>query len=97
MRIKELPRKAHMHMEVKPGDRIYHVVSASGGHGDPWEREPEKVLADVKDEKLTDRAAREQYGVVINVPDLSVDWGKNNCVTPAATNASRSGRLVEPT
>ena len=45
----QLPRKAHLHMEVKPGDRIYHVVSGSGGHGDPWEREPEKVLADVKD------------------------------------------------
>ncbi|HJY79790.1 MAG TPA: hydantoinase B/oxoprolinase family protein, partial [Candidatus Binatia bacterium] len=29
----ELPRKAHMHMEVKTGDRIYHVVSGSGGHG----------------------------------------------------------------
>ncbi len=67
-------------MEVKPGDRIYHVVSASGGHGDPWEREPEKVLADVKDEKLTARAAREQYGVVINVPDLSVDWGRTTAL-----------------
>ena len=76
----ELPRKAHMHMEVKPGDRIYHVVSASGGHGDPWEREPEKVLTDVKDEKLTARAAREQYGVVINVPDLSVDWGRTTAL-----------------
>jgi N-methylhydantoinase B len=63
-------------MEVKPGDRIYHVISASGGHGDPWEREPEKVLADVKDEKLSIAAAREQYGVVIDVHDLSVDWKK---------------------
>ena len=72
----ELPRKAHMHMEVKPGDRIYHVISASGGHGDPWEREPAKVLADVKDEKLTVTGAREQYGVVINSADLSIDWKK---------------------
>lgn len=72
----ELPRKTHMHMDVKPGDRIYHVVSGSGGHGDPWEREPEKVLADVKDEKLTIAAAREHYGVVIDPPDLSVDWEK---------------------
>jgi N-methylhydantoinase B len=72
----ELPRKAHMHMDVKPGDRIYHVISGSGGHGDPWGREPEKVLADVKDEKLTVTAAREQYGVVIDPQSLGVDWEK---------------------
>ncbi|MBI3797412.1 MAG: hydantoinase B/oxoprolinase family protein [Deltaproteobacteria bacterium] len=71
-----LPRKAHMHMEVKPGDRIYHVVSGSGGHGDPWEREPEKVLIDVRDEKLTVSAAREQYGVVIDPQGLGIDWEK---------------------
>jgi N-methylhydantoinase B len=69
-----LPRKAHMHLDVKAGDRIYHVVSGSGGHGDPWEREPEKVLADVKDEKLTAAAAREQYGVVIDPQTLAIDW-----------------------
>jgi N-methylhydantoinase B/oxoprolinase/acetone carboxylase alpha subunit len=72
----ELPRKAHLHMEVKTGDRIYHVISGSGGHGDPWEREPERVLADVKDEKLTIAGAREHYGVVIDPRDLSVDWEK---------------------
>jgi N-methylhydantoinase B len=72
----ELPRKAHMHLDVKAGDRIYHVVSGSGGHGDPWAREPERVLIDVKDEKLTVAAAREQYGVVIDPQSLSVDWGK---------------------
>ena len=70
----ELPRKAHMHLDVKPGDRIYHVVCASGGHGDPLEREPEKVLADVIDEKLTIGHAREQYAVVIDPQDLTVDW-----------------------
>ena len=69
----ELPRKAHMHLDVKPGDRIYHVVSGSGGHGDPWERAPEKVLADVKDEKITLTVAREQYGVVIDAQELGVD------------------------
>jgi N-methylhydantoinase B len=65
-----------MHMDVKAGDRIYHVVSGSGGHGNPWVREPEKVLIDVKDEKLTVAAAREQYGVVIDAQSLSVDWDK---------------------
>ena len=69
----ELPRKAHMHLEVKPGDCIHHVVSGSGGHGDPFEREPEKVLADVRDEKLSVPRAREQYGVVIDVETAEIN------------------------
>ncbi|MGE0826507.1 MAG: hydantoinase B/oxoprolinase family protein, partial [Candidatus Binatia bacterium] len=73
---RELPRKAHLHMEVKAGDRIYHVISASGGHGEPWERAPEKVLVDVKDQKLTVTAAREQYGVVIDPATIAIDWEK---------------------
>ena len=76
----ELPRKAHMHLDVKPGDRIYHVVCASGGHGDPLEREPEKVLADVKDEKLTIGHARKQYAVVIDPQDLTVDWEQTDAL-----------------
>ena len=76
----ELPRKAHMHLDVKPGDRIYHVVCASGGHGDPLEREPEKVLADVKDEKLTIGYARKQYAVVIDPQDLTVDWEQTDAL-----------------
>jgi N-methylhydantoinase B len=72
----ELPRQAHMHLEVKPGDSVYHVVSGSGGHGNPWEREPEKVLADVKDEKLTIAGAQEQYGVVIDPRSLTLDREK---------------------
>jgi N-methylhydantoinase B len=70
----ELALQTHMHLEVKPGDRLYHAISGSGGLGDPWERAPEKVLADVKDEKVTIFAAREEYGVVIDPPSLSIDW-----------------------
>jgi N-methylhydantoinase B len=65
---------------VKPGDRIYHVIAGSGGHGDPWERAPEKVLADVKDEKLSVTAAREQYGVVIDSERLAIDWEKTTAL-----------------
>ena len=79
----ELPRKAHMHLDVRPGDSIYHVVCASGGHGDPFEREPEKVLADVKDEKLTIAGAREQYGVVIDPQAGTVDWEQTRAVRQA--------------
>ena len=72
----ELPQQTHMHLEVKSGDCIFHAISGSGGHGDPWEREPEKVLTDVKDEKLSIAAAKEQYGVVIHSRELTIDWDK---------------------
>jgi N-methylhydantoinase B len=70
----KLPQKSHLHMDVNAGDRIYHVIAASGGHGEPDHRDPEKVLADVVDEKITTTAAREQYGVVINPENLTVDF-----------------------
>jgi N-methylhydantoinase B/oxoprolinase/acetone carboxylase alpha subunit len=69
-----LPQQTHLHLEVKPGDRVFHAISGSGGHGDPWQREPEQVLRDVHDEKVTVEAAREQYGVVIDLQNFTIDW-----------------------
>lgn len=71
---RDLPRQTHMHLEVQPGDRLYHAISGSGGHGDPWQRAPATVLNDVKDEKVTITGAREQYGVVIDAQHMSIDW-----------------------
>ena len=71
---KQLPRQTHMHLDVQPGDRLHHVVSGSGGHGDPWARDPGKVFVDVEDEKVSIAGAREQYGVVIDTDPLSVNW-----------------------
>ena len=38
---------------------------AGAGFGDPFERDPARVLDDVHDGKLTTAAARRDYGVVI--------------------------------
>ena len=82
---RELPRKAHMHMDVEPGDRIHHIVSGSGGHGNPLERDPAQVLADVQDEKLSVAQARDQYGVVIDTATAAVNMPE--------TEALRATRL----
>ena len=71
---RELPKKAHVHMEVKKGDIIHHVVSGSGGHGDPLERDPERVFNDLKDGKITIEHAKKAYGVAISSEDEGVDW-----------------------
>ena len=40
-------------------------MSGGGGYGDPLEREPESVLRDVVEEKVTPEHAEREYGVVI--------------------------------
>ena len=44
-----------------------------GGHGHPHERDPDAVVRDVRDRKITPRAARDTYGVVYNARTWTVD------------------------
>jgi N-methylhydantoinase B len=51
-----------------PAD-VYAVLwSAAGGFGDPLERDPERVQADVENGDVSAEAAREIYGVVLDDP-----------------------------
>ena len=53
-------------MEFKPGDVLTIRVPGGGGVGDPRQREPDRVRADVSDGIVSSRAAREIYGVEVN-------------------------------
>jgi N-methylhydantoinase B len=68
---RELPSK--FTMTITSGDVLHHVQPSGGGHGNPFERAPLHVLADVLDEKLSPEHARLQYGVAIDVRSGSVD------------------------
>jgi N-methylhydantoinase B len=50
---------------VKAGQVVRVVTTGGGGWGDPLEREPDRVLRDVVQSKVSAAAARESYGVVI--------------------------------
>jgi N-methylhydantoinase B len=50
---------------VLAGQVVRVVTTGGGGWGDPLEREPELVLGDVRDGKVSLAAAREDYGVVL--------------------------------
>jgi N-methylhydantoinase B len=52
--------------ELAEGDVYQHIMSGGGGYGEPLEREPGDVLADVVDEKVTPDHARDEYGVVVS-------------------------------
>jgi N-methylhydantoinase B len=70
---KVLPRQSHIHLEVNAGDRIYHRISGSGGFGEPAERDPALVLADVREGKVSIEQASNRYRVVVDSEKLLVD------------------------
>jgi N-methylhydantoinase B len=75
------PRPSKLTMTMKKGDLFRHEVAGGGGWGDPLERDPAMVLRDVRNEFVSERAAREDYGVVLAGKPLAVD--------AAATTARR--------
>jgi N-methylhydantoinase B len=72
----ELPAQIMVDTPVRAGDKLLHVQPGAGGYGDPWTRDPQRVLEDVLDEKMTVAYAEREYGVVIDPQSLSVDWEK---------------------
>jgi len=63
-------------MNIKKGDVYRLITSGAGGWGDPLERDPELVLKDVRDEKVSVKRAREAYGVVINEAAMEVNMAE---------------------
>lgn len=57
---------------LQPGDLV-ELTIAGGGWGPAAERDPLRVLADVRAGKVTIAHARQAYGVVINEATLAVD------------------------
>ena len=53
------------HVPLKEGDGFLVEVGGGGGFWNPIERDPERVLADVRAGYVSVDAARSEYGVVI--------------------------------
>jgi N-methylhydantoinase B len=70
--------KPHRMAEVRNGDIVVKLSPGGAGVGDPRLRSIEKVVADVRDEKLTVDAARLIYGVVLDPVTLKVDTEVTN-------------------
>src|SRR6058998_1576972 len=60
-------------MIMKRGDVFRHDQPGPGGWGDPLERAPDRVLRDVRNELVSLRSARDDYGVVIDSRTWTVD------------------------
>jgi len=64
----------------KPGDLVTIDAPGGGGYGDPLEREPEMVQADVVEGYVSVESARNEYGVVINPETMEIDWEATNII-----------------
>ncbi len=67
------PLPSKLTMNIKKGDVFRHEVAGAGGWGDPLERDPALVLRDVLNEFVSERSAREDYGVVLAGLPFSID------------------------
>ena len=76
----------YLNNSVPTDSKMYIQSNGGGGFGDPLTRHPEKVMWDVLNEYVSLKAAKEEYGVVINSRNFRVD--------SAATEAERK-RLKE--
>jgi N-methylhydantoinase B len=70
-RREDLPSKQMI--VLHPGDQLWEYIAGGAGHGDPLDRDPERVLADVLDGKVSREAARGAYGVVFTAGGDTVD------------------------
>ena len=62
--MEELPSKIP-NRRAKKGDTLILTGPCGGGYGNPYERDPQKVLSDVLDNYISRETAERDYGVVI--------------------------------
>jgi N-methylhydantoinase B len=72
-------------IRVNAGDTITAMLPGAGGYGDPYLRDPEAVLRDVRYDFVTADGARRDYGVAI----------ADGVVDEDATAKLRSGRIKD--
>jgi len=86
--ILELPSKCVV--SLNNGDRLKYWTTGSGGYGEPTERDPQLVLQDVLDERVSTLDAERIYGVAIS--ESRVDENRTSelrkQMTEATTNIS---------
>ena len=85
---------AKVTMTMRRGDVFRHDQPGPGGWGDPLERDPARVLRDVRNELVSVESARDDYGVVIDRTAWRVDEAAT--VTLRATLRTRRGWAERP-
>lgn len=72
----EKPLKSKGLDKLKKGDVVSLRLPGAGGYGDPRERDPQAVLQDVRDGKVSITQAQAGYGVIVDPLTMTVDVEK---------------------
>ena len=72
---------------MAPGDVLANCSGGGGGWGDPFTRDPEKVLHDVRNGYVSTTSAQNDYGVEVDEKTLTVNT--------VATSALRKARAIK--
>ncbi len=68
---RDIPSKGTL--QVLPGEVLHVETCGGGGYGHAWQRDPQLVLRDVLEGKVSAERAREQYGVFVDTDKWMVD------------------------
>ena len=60
------------------GDVYRLIQPGGGGYGDPLDRDPKAVLADIKQQKISPAHAKSAYGIVLTASTSSIDVNATN-------------------
>jgi N-methylhydantoinase B len=75
-----------------PRDVYVFVAAAGGGYGDPLERDPRKVMRDVRWHLVSRQQAKEVYGVALKADSLEID----EAATVAERQRLKAARPLPP-
>jgi N-methylhydantoinase B len=82
---------------LEPSRKAHSALPGGGGYGNPLERDPQAVLADVVDGYVSLDAARDDYGVVIHsrlAEGRRIQTSSDFTLDRAATDALRASRVA---
>jgi N-methylhydantoinase B len=84
-------------IDVSEYDILGYQMAVGGGFGDPLDREPIKVVRDVKDEAVTIETAAKVYGVIIDPETLEFNQAKTEQRrSEIRQERLRNGKAVTP-
>jgi N-methylhydantoinase B len=86
---KRLPTR-YADYPLREGDVFRLDTPGGGGHGDPLKRDPERVLADVREGHVSAQAAARDYGVVLERSGHS--WALDRAATQAQRARMKAGK-----
>ncbi len=83
-------------VQLQPGDTVSFQTPGGGGYGDPRQRDPQLVLRDVRDGKVSAQRAQEVYGVACDTLTSRVDENTTNALRYPTVGVTRSKMPKRP-